>query len=117
MVNAQGSLKVTANGEEYTLHFGLSVLADLQAKYGKNILGELEAPAGDDGSWQPDLAIFVDVFLYSLQRFHADVANKYLVDDIASQNDDVFNKLMKASNPDPSTEAKAGNAKSRGKAA
>jgi len=117
MVNAQGSLKVSANGEDYTLWVGMSVLADLQAKHGQNVLSLLEPPKDAAPGWMPDLSIVTDLFAGALARHHGDAVDRWLVDDIIAQNDDVFGKLMGASNPDPSTETKVGNAKSRGKAA
>jgi hypothetical protein len=117
MVNAQGSLKVKANGEEYTLWVGMSVLADLQAAHGQNVLAQLEPPKDAAPGWMPDLSIVTDLFKGALMRHHGNKVDRWLVDDIIAQNNDVFGKLMGASNPDPSTEAKAGNAMSRGKAA
>lgn len=110
MANAQGSLKVTANGAEYTLWVGMSVLADLQEKHGNDVLEQLSPPAGASPAWMPDLSIVVDLFLGALERHHKDAADRWLVDDIISQNADVFTALMGASLPDASKE-KAGNAK------
>lgn len=117
MANAQGSLIVSANGSDYKLWVGMSVLADLQAKHGQDALAQIEPPAGAKAGWMPDLSIVTDLFAGALQRHHGDVVDRWLVDDIIAQNADVFGKLMGASNPDLSAETKSGNAKSRGKAA
>ena len=114
----QGSLTVKANGKEYKLWVGISVLADLQAKHGQNVLERLDPPAGASEAWMPDLNILVDLFLGALQRYHADDADRYLVDEIMAQNGDAFAQLMGASMPDATSgKTKAGNARSRTRAA
>lgn len=114
MSDPRGSLKVTANGEEYTLFVGMSVLADLQAKHGQDVLEHLDAPDGAGENWMPDLSIVTDLFLGALQRFHPD-ADRWLVDDIIVENGEALPQLMQASFPD--AKEKAGNAKGRKKAA
>ena len=114
----QGSLTVKANGKEYKLWVGISVLADLQAKHGQNVLERLDPPAGASEAWMPDLNILVDLFLGALQRYHADEADRYLADDIMAENSDAFSQLMGASMPDaPDNKGRSGNARSRTRAA
>lgn len=113
MVDVRGSMKVQANGEEYTLFVGMSVLADLQDKHGQDVLGQLEAPEGAGANWMPDLSIVTDLFLGALQRFH-EGADRWLVDDIIAENAEALPKLMQASFPDAKP---VGNVKSRKKAA
>ena len=100
MADPRGALKVTAGGQEYTLWLGMSVLADLQAKHGDDVLTKLEAPADAGLNWLPPLRIIVDLLLGALQRHHADVADQYLVDDILAENSEVFASLMAAAFPD-----------------
>ena len=114
MGDIRGSMKVTANGEEYTLFVGMSVLADLQAKHGQDFIAALEAPKDAPKNWTPDLSVVTDLFLGALQRFHPE-ADRWLVDDIIAQNGEAFGALMDATFPDQT--AQSGNAKSRKKAA
>jgi len=114
MADIRGSMTVMANGEEYKLFVGMSVLADLQAKHGQDVLEKLDPPTGAGESWMPDLNIVTDLFLFALQRFHGD-ADRWLVDDIIAENGDALGQLMKASFPDPKEQP--GNVKSRTKAA
>jgi len=114
MSDIRGSMKVQANGDEYTLFVGMSVLADLQAKHGQHVLGQLEAPTGAGDAWVPDLSIVTDLFLGALQRFHPD-ADRWLVDDIIAENAEALPQLMKAAFPD--AKPLSGNVKSRSKKA
>ena len=107
-------MKVQANGEEYTLFVGMSVLADLQAKHGQDVLTQLEAPEGSGENWMPDLSIVTDLFLGALQRFHPD-ADRWIADDIIAENAEALPMLMQASFPD--AKPSSGNVKSRKKAA
>jgi len=100
MTHAQGSLKVKAGGSEYTLFVGMSVLADLQAKHGQDVLEKLDPPAGAGKSWMPDLAIVTDLLMGALSRYHEADANRWLVDDIIAENADALPRLMGASFPD-----------------
>lgn len=109
MTHPQGSMKIEAGGKEYTLFVGMSVLADLQAKHGQDVLEKLEPPEGAGQAWMPDLSIVTDLFMGALQRYHADVADRWLVDDIIAENADALSGLMKASFPDP--KAQPGNGK------
>lgn len=110
MADSRGALKVEANGKEYTLWLGMSVIADLQAKHGDNVLQKLEAPEGSGPEWVPPLQIIIDLFLGALDRHHADEADRYLVDDILAENTDVFAGLMAAAFPEQKAKP-PGNAK------
>jgi len=107
--NAKGELLVKARGAEYRLHFGMSVIADLQAKHGDKIEVILTAAQSDEGL--PDMSVVVDIFLGSLQRYHGDVADRWLVDDIIAENADLLPKLMASAFPQPSKDDEAGNGK------
>lgn len=109
MADPRGLHKVTAGGQDYRLHLGMSVLADLQAKHGQDVLERLEPPPGAARSWMPPLQVVVDLILGALERHHADVADRYLVDDIIAENADVFAQVMAAAFPDQ--KAQPGNAK------
>lgn len=111
MANPQGTLKVTAGGNEYTLFLGMSVLADMQDKYGQDVLDKLDPPAGASENWMPDLKIVSDLFKMSLQRHHADVADRWLVDDIIAENGDALQRLTGASLPDAPSGKSSGNVK------
>jgi hypothetical protein len=109
MADPRGILKLTAGGKEYRLHIGMSVLADMQAKHGQDVIERLEPPTGAGPKWLPDMQIIVDLFLGALQRYHADEADRYLVDDLMTENADAFAVLMRASFPEQ--KADAGNGK------
>jgi hypothetical protein len=109
MADPRGTLTLTAGGKEYRLHIGMSVLADLQAKHGLDVMQQLEAPPGAGPQWLPDMGIVVDMFLSALARYHADEADRWLVDDLLAENADAFGALMAASFPD--AKADAGNPK------
>lgn len=112
--NAQGSLKVSAGGVEYTLFVGMSVLADLQAKHGQSVIDDLDRDLSTGK--MPDLSVVTDLFMGALQRYHADVADRWLVDDIIAENATALPELMGASFPD-ADKAKAGNVRKPKKAA
>lgn len=116
MSGARGDFTVKANGKKYKLWLGLSVLADLQEKHGQDALQRLETPEEAGPKWVPPLAVMVDVFLGALQRYHADEADRYLVDDILAQNPGVFAGLMAAAFPDQKG-AEAGNGRKPKRAA
>jgi hypothetical protein len=103
MTNPRGAFKVKANGQEYTLWLGMSVLADLQGKHGQDVLKQLEPPLGAGNDWLPPLCILVDMFLGALQRYHSDIADRYLVDEILAENGDAFEGLMAAAFPEQET--------------
>jgi hypothetical protein len=108
MSSGRGAFKVKVGDQEYTLWLGMSVLADLQDKHGQDALQRLDAPAGAGPEWVPPLSIVVDLFLGALQRYHADVADKYLVDEILAENATAFQSMMAAAFPDQKG-AEAGN--------
>jgi hypothetical protein len=110
MTDPRGIHTVTAGGESYRLHLGMSVLADLQARHGQDVLQRLEPPPGAGPAWMPDLQIVVDLILGALMRHHADVADRYLVDDIIAENAGIFGDVMAAAFPDQKA-AQPGNAK------
>ena len=101
MMNPQGAVKVTANGVEYTLFIGMSILADVQAKHGMDILEQLEPPESATASWLPDLGVVGDLLFGALSRYHGDVADQWLVDDIVAQNRDVLAIALKGAFPEP----------------
>ena len=49
----------------------------------------------------PNLAVVHSIFLGALQRYHADEADRWLVDDLIAQNPDALGKLMAGSTPEP----------------
>lgn len=100
MADPRGVFTLTAGGKEYRLHLGMSVLADLQAKHGQDVIERLQPPEGAGASWLPPLAVIVDLFIGALQRFHASGADRYLVDDLLSENPAAFAALMQAAFPD-----------------
>ena len=110
MTDPRGSFTVSAGGKDYRLWLGMSVLADLQDKHGQDVLQRIDPPADAGPNWMPPLRILIDLFLFALQRHHADEASEYLVDEILSENADAFQGLMGAAFPDQ-TEGKSGNAK------
>lgn len=112
MTDPRGSLKAKANGQEYTLWMGMSVLADLQTKHGQDVLERLDAPADAGPNWAPDMNIILDVVRGCLERFHADdlAADRFLADDILAENDGLFASLMAASFPEQKA-TPSGNAK------
>lgn len=109
--HAQGKKVFTADGKDYTLWFGISVLADLQAKYGQDVLALLEPPEPARGDWMPPLDIIHDLMLGALQRYHAQEANRWLVDDIIAQNENALGSMMQAALPDTPKDKPLGNAK------
>lgn len=115
MPDPRGAVKVGARGSEYTLWLGMSVLAELQGKHGNEFLGKLDAPADAGPQWLPPLQIVVDLFVASLQRYHAVEADRYLVDEILAENSDVLQRLLAAAFPDQ--ESSEGNGRGPGQAA
>lgn len=100
MAHIRGDVTLSAGGKSYRLFLGMSVLADLQAQYGDDFLERLEPPAEAPENWMPPLKIVQDTFLGALQRYHADVADRWLVDDLLAENDSAFQQLMHGSSPD-----------------
>lgn len=94
--NALGELRLKAGGKTYRLHLGMSVIADLQEEFGDRLESVL-APAGDK---LPDLKVMHAVFLGALQRYHAEEADRWLVDDLIAENQDAWARLVTASSPD-----------------
>jgi hypothetical protein len=100
MTNPRGALKVEANGTVYTLWLGFSVLAELQEQHGNDFLQKLDPPKDAGPDWLPPTKIIVDLMIAALGRYHAEVADRWLVDEIIAQNADAFAKLMGAAFPD-----------------
>lgn len=96
--NPKGELAVTAGGKKYRLHLGMSVLADLQEEWGDK-LDAILSPS-DDGKL-PDLRVVHAIFFAALQRYHADEADRWLVDDIIAENQNAWADLLAAAFPDP----------------
>jgi len=115
MADPRGTLILSAGGKEYRLHLGMSVLAELQAKHGQDVIERLQPPDGAGASWLPDMQIVVDLFLLALARHHQDEADRWLVDDLLAENQDAFATLMATSFPDP--KADPGNGKGPRRAA
>lgn len=108
MTDPRGALKVTANGQEYTLWLGMSGLAELQSKHGQDVLGKLEPPEGAGDAWVPDLNIVLDLLMASLQRHH-ESADRFTADEIFAENEGVVLRLLTAAFPDQ--KPASGNAK------
>lgn len=110
-----GAVRVIANEKEYTLWLGMSVLAELQERHGQEVLQRLDPPASltkqEREKWVPELGILRDLFIGALQRYHAEEADRWLVDDILAQNADAHSNLMSAAFPDPEKAPKRGNPK------
>lgn len=115
MTNVTGAVRVKANGQEYTLWLGFSGLAAVQEKHGQDVMERLNPPDDAPESWLPELAIVRDLFMEALQRYHAEEADCWLVDDIINQNRDVFDLLTTAAFPDQDKSKPAGHASGNGK--
>lgn len=113
MANPKGELTVSAAGKSYRLHLGMSVLADLQERFGSKLDDALSAP--EDGTL-PNLQVMHAIFLGALQRYHGDEADRYTVDDIIAENQNAFGDLLGAAFPAPA-EAGDGEAEGNEKAA
>ena len=100
MADTRGTVTMTANGKQYRLWLGMSVLADLQSQHGDDVLARLDPPQGAGTNWLPPLRIIVDLFIGALQRHHKGEADRYLVDDLLAENADAFGALMAAAFPD-----------------
>jgi hypothetical protein len=96
MTNVTGAVTVKANGKDYTLWMGMSVLAALQAEFGDGFEDMLLA--AEKGKL-PNLTVVHRLFLLALERYHGEEADKYLVDDIIAQNVDALGKLMNGATP------------------
>lgn len=101
MADPRGIVKLRANGKEYKLHFGMSVIADLESAHGteevNKILGVGVKP---NENWRPSGQMAIDLILFSLRRFHEDEADKYLVDDILSENASAIESVLNGSTPE-----------------
>ena len=110
MADPRGIVQLKANGKTYKLHFGMSVIADLEAAHGteevNKILGVGVKP---EENWRPSGQMAIDLILFSLQRFHAEVADRYLVDDILAENANAIGSILEGSAPE--AKPASGNAK------
>lgn len=97
--NAKGEVNMQANGQIYRLHLGMSVLADLQEQFGDRLEALLAFEPND--TKLPDLKVMHAVFLAALQRYHGEVADRYLVDDIIVENEGAWINLLQGSAPEP----------------
>lgn len=104
MSDPTGSLVVSADGEDYTLHLGFSVLAKLHSKHGESVKKLLNG----NPEWAEDLAFILDLFLGCLERHHAGAVDAYTVDAIMQQNPDVLGRLFGASMPSAEGNAPTG---------
>lgn len=95
--NAKGEVTMQANGETYRLHLGMSVLADLQDEFGDRLEALLTLNGASNA--MPDLKVLHSVFLGALQRYHSDVADRWLVDDIIAQNEAAWVNLITGTAP------------------
>lgn len=99
MKNPTGLLIVTSQDKEYKLWLGMSVLAKLQAKHGRDCLNQLEISDESGEASPPDIAVIMDIILFSLSRYHKD-ADEYTADEIFSDNRDVISELLACAFPD-----------------
>lgn len=102
MANPTGELKLKARGKQYTMHLGMSVLADLQERYGDKLDALLSPTKGK----MPNLKVMHAVFAASLERHHPE-ADRWIVDDIISENANAFADLLATAFPDPGEEVEA----------
>lgn len=110
-----GVLRLQADGKEYRLHMGTSVLAALQGLHGAAVMTALAPPEGAGDGWLPDMQVVHDLFRLSLERYHGEV-DRWTVDDLIAQNSGAIARLLGASMPD-APEGAAGNAAARGRKA
>lgn len=112
MANPTGEFKVKAGGKEYRLHLGMSVLADLQAEWGDEFEAVMTSAST---SKLPNLKVVQAIFMGALQRYHSDVADRWLVDDIIAENQAALPKLLNNAFPDDDVnqEAKSGGGKKK----
>jgi hypothetical protein len=104
MSNPQGIVSMQVDGASYRLHLGMSVMAEVQEKYGKHFDDLM------DGTLEgmPNLWMLHAMFSGALRRFHPDKAeNIEFVDDLIAQNKDALATLITGASPEPSAEGKA----------
>jgi hypothetical protein len=108
--NPTGALSMEVNGQPYTLHFGISAMAAVQAKHGADfddlVLGKTGAV--------PNLSVIHDILAMALRRYHpAEAGDPYFVDDLIAQNPGALAEVMAASSPDAPDASAEGKAKPR----
>lgn len=108
--NAMGALTVTVGRQPYKLWLGMSVLADVQARFPDHfdqlMAGTLAVPP---------LAMITAIVAGALERWHPEqAADRFFVDDLLNENEQVFTALLGASGP-PAKDgaAKPGNRNAR----
>jgi len=109
MADPRGLFRLKHGDRELRLWLGMSVLAELQAKHGRGVLEQMQAPENAGPNWIPPLQIVVDLFLGALQRYHSDEADRYLVDELLAENPGAYYALLQLAFPDQ------GEAKGNGK--
>lgn len=112
MSNPTGVITMEARGKSWRLHLGMSVLADLQEKFGERFEAVFTPRKGGK---MPDLAVVHAVFLGALQRYHEDEADRWLVDDLIAENQNAWGQLITASSPE--SDGQEAEAKGKKKAA
>jgi len=102
MTDPRGLLKARADGVEYSLWFGMSGVAEMQAKHGQDVFLRLDPPHDGDEKWLPDFGIVGDVFMIALQRFHPDLeaGGKYVADSLFRENPLLIRNLLQTAFPD-----------------
>lgn len=112
----RGLVIVRVRGQDWRLWMSLSVLADVQAQHGQDCLSRLDPPAGAGADWLPPLEIVRDLLMGSLQRYHADEADRWLADEIFGDDPMIVQRLILGSFPLPKPDEREqprGNAKAR----
>jgi hypothetical protein len=104
--NPQGTVTMQVDGATYRLHFGMSVAADIQARFGE-AFDDLISGRVKDGAL-PDFKMVHAMLAGALERYHADKAcDRFFVDDLIAQNPTALTDLVIGSSPDASAEGKA----------
>lgn len=100
MSNPTGALTVVVGRKSYRLWLGFSGIAALQEKHGSDFITRLQPPEDAGEDWLPDFSVLFDMILESLQRYHSDVADRWLVDEIWSESPHIVGALFSAAFPD-----------------
>lgn len=94
-----GRVPVTVNGEELSLFFGFTAIAELQGKHGNDFLQQLAGAASSETAMMAlPFELVLDILRAALRRWHAEElrADPYLPDDILGQNGSVLERIMEA---------------------
>lgn len=102
MTDPRGILKVRVGSDEYVLYFGMSGIAEMQAKHGQDVLQKLDPPEDAGDLWVPDFEIFCDLFKIALSRYHPDLeaGGKYVADELFRHNPMLASDLLLAAMPE-----------------